>query len=253
MKYSAVIVDDEEYARGIVGALLEKISSIELVASCANGHEAIKAITELRPDIVFLDIQMPEINGFEVIQQTQQQHHPQFIFVTAYDEFALKAFEVNAIDYLLKPFDDVRFFQAVQRAQDNLSHQKQQLDQIEALMEMVQSKTSSRYLERVGVKVGVRTLFVPTDSIIWVEADNQYVKIHAKDGTHVHRESLTKLEEKLNPEHFARVHRSAIVNLSQIRSVEPHFGGDSILILLNGVKVKLAKSRKGMLRKRLGW
>jgi two-component system LytT family response regulator len=254
MKIRALIVDDEEYARDIIRSLLAQDSSIELLAECTDGAEAIRHIRQQRPDIVFLDIQMPEVNGFEVIEATQGDHAPHYIFTTAYDSFALKAFEVNAIDYLLKPFDDERFFKALDRAKSKLDQPisdtiKTGLLNLIALNE----QAKSTYLTRISVKTGSRIHFIPVGDIDWIEADNQYVKIHTGARHQVHRQSLTELESLLDPSKFMRIHRSTIVNIDRIHSLEPHFRGDSIVSLQDGTRLKLAKSRKEMLRSHMGW
>jgi len=254
MKYTALVVDDEEYAREIIKSLLAQDAAFELVGECADGSEAIAAIERYKPDLVFLDIQMPGIDGFSVIEQTKELHTPYYIFATAFDAFALKAFEVNALDYLLKPFDDQRFFESLARAKAALKDQKKsdlkaQLSQLLA----EQSKEQKKFLKRISVKTGGKIHFINTETIDWIEADNQYVKIHCQSHSHVHRQSLTDLEKLLDPEVFIRIHRSAMVNVSCIQSVEPHFRGDLMVNLHNGTRIKLAQSRKEALRQLMGW
>lgn len=254
MKIRALIVDDEEYARDIIRSLLAQDTSVELLAECTDGTEAIQQIRQQMPDIVFLDIQMPEVNGFEVIEATQDDHAPQYIFTTAYDSFALKAFEVNAIDYLLKPFDDERFFKALNRAKHKLDQPISEALKTSLLNLIASNKQAkSPYLNRISVKTGSRIQFIPVRNIDWIEADNQYVKIHTGAGYQVHRQSLTELESLLDPTKFMRIHRSTIVNIDRIQSLEPHFRGDSIISLLDGTRLKLAKSRKERLRNHMGW
>ena len=254
MTYQVLIVDDEEYAREIVKSLLAEDADFELLGECSNGTEAIEAIAKQKPDLVFLDIQMPELNGFQVIEKVSHAHVPHYIFATAYDAFALKAFEVNAVDYLLKPFDDQRFFESLKRAKVALEKAEKEdwKDKLNLLLQEHQQSTKT-YLRRISVKTGGKIIFVPVEDIDWIEADNQYVKIHAGGKAHTHRQSLTDLESVLSPEAFARVHRSAIVNVQRIQSVEPHFKGDSMITLQNGTKVKLAQSRKESLRQLMGW
>lgn len=254
MTYRALIVDDEAYAREIVRSLLAKDSDFELIGSCTNGSEAIEMIGEKRPDIVFLDIQMPGIDGFKVIEQTRAVHTPYYVFATAYDAFALKAFEVNALDYLLKPFDDQRFFETLERAKTALANREKAdlKDQLSQLL-VHQSQAKKSFLRRISIKTGGRIHFINTEDIDWIEADNQYVKIHCTSKAHTHRQSLTELEGLLDPERFVRVHRSAIVNVNRIQSLEPHFRGDFMITLHNGTKVKLAQSRKENLRQLMGW
>lgn len=254
MKLRAIIVDDEDYAREIVKSLLADDSDIAVVAECTNGAEAIVQIKAFKPDLVFLDIQMPEINGFEVIEATRAFHLPHYIFATAYDSFALKAFEVNAIDYLLKPFDDQRFFEALGRAKERIMTPSDHrlTEQLAALLQAKQEHQSTS-LKRIPVKTGSKIQFVDTGDIEWIEADNQYVKIHSENRHYLHRQSLTELESLLDPTVFIRIHRSAIVNMRCIESIEPYFRGDYMVNLKSGTRVKLAKSRKEDLRKLMGW
>ena len=254
MTYRILIVDDEDYARDIVRSLLAQATDIDLIGECSNGSEAVEAIKSQKPDIVFLDIQMPEVNGFEVIEACSTFHQPHYIFTTAYDEFALKAFEVNAIDYLLKPFDDDRFFQALDRAKEKAALPGSS-DLKESIAALVAAHTQSKatYLRRISIKTGGRIHFISAEDIHWIEADNQYVKIHTSTGHHTHRASLNELGGQLDPTSFIRIHRSAIVNIHCIASLEPHFRGDFIVQLTNGTKVKLAKSRKDALRQLMGW
>lgn len=254
MSFSAIVVDDEEYARDIVKSLLAQDSSIELVAECSNGAEAIAQISALKPDIVFLDIQMPEVNGFEVIESTSEIHTPHYIFTTAYDSFALKAFEVNAIDYLLKPFDDERFFNALKKAKHK-AESPISAAMKKSLMALIDSDKEAKqsYLKRISVRTGGRIHFINVEDIDWIEADNQYVKIHTGARLQVHRQSLSELESLLDPAHFIRIHRSTIVNVDRITSLEPHFRGDFVISLQNNTKLKLAKSRKEALRDLMGW
>ncbi|GAB5527655.1 MAG: LytTR family DNA-binding domain-containing protein [Roseivirga sp.] len=254
MSFTALVVDDEEYARDIVKSLLAQDSSVDLQAECGNGAEAIEQISVLKPDIVFLDIQMPEVNGFEVIEATRHLHTPHYIFTTAYDSFALKAFEVNAIDYLLKPFDDDRFFNALKKAKDKAETPISEVmkKSLIALIDSGKQHTQS-YLKRISVRTGGKIHFVNVEDIDWIEADNQYVKIHTGVSYQVHRQSLSELETLLDPAQFIRIHRSTIVNVDRIASLEPHFRGDFVISLQDNTKLKLAKSRKEALRELMGW
>lgn len=254
MSFTTIVVDDEEYARDIVRSLLAQDPSVHLLAECSNGAEAIEQIAALKPDIVFLDIQMPEVNGFEVIEATRDIHTPHYIFTTAYDSFALKAFEVNAIDYLLKPFDDDRFFNALKKAKDkaDTSISEVMKKSLLALIDSGRQETRS-YLKRISVRTGGKIHFINVEDIDWIEADNQYVKIHTGARHQVHRQSLSELETLLDPAQFIRIHRSTIVNVDSITSLEPHFRGDFVISLQDHTKLKLAKSRKEALRELMGW
>lgn len=254
MTYRTLIVDDEDYARDIVRSLLKTDPDITLVGECSNGTEAIAAIEAEKPDIVFLDIQMPEVNGFEVIERASGLYQPHYIFTTAYDEFAPKAFEVNAIDYLLKPFDDDRFFQALNRAKEKAAiPASTELKKSIAALLKAHQQNQANYLKRISVKTGGKIHFIAVEDIEWIEADNQYVKIHTANRHHTHRASLTELETTLDPATFMRIHRSAIVNIHSITSLEPHFRGDFMVNLQSGTKVKLAHTRKEALRQLMGW
>ncbi|MCE7993049.1 MAG: response regulator transcription factor [Roseivirga sp.] len=254
MNFSAIVVDDEEYARDIVKSLLAQDASIDLLAECSNGAEAIEQIKALKPDMVFLDIQMPEVNGFEVIEATRNTYNPHYIFTTAYDAFALRAFEVNALDYLLKPFDDDRFFDALQKAKNKAEDPISEAMK-KSLLALIDSskKTAQAYIKRISVRTGGRIHFINVEDIDWIEADNQYVKIHTGPKSQVHRQSLSELESLLDPALFIRIHRSTIVNIDRIASLEPHFRGDFVISLKDSTRLKLAKSRKEALRELMGW
>ena len=258
---TAILVDDEFYARKTLRLLLEKDPEIDLLAECPNGEVAIEKISELRPQLVFLDIQMPEIDGFEVIRSLEQEVLPHFIFTTAFDQYALKAFEVHALDYLLKPFDDKRFHEALERAKQRIRETDLQLvgQQFAHLMDRVQrfgrqemESAPTTYSERILVKTGQKSVIVPVEEIEWIEAADQYVKLHVEGKSYLHRESLTRLEKRLDPKHFFRTHRSFLVRISQIRELETHFKGDLLVALKNGGKVKLARNRKEALEEILG-
>lgn len=254
MTFSAIVVDDEEYARDIVKSLLAQDASIKLLAECSNGAEAIEQIGALKPDMVFLDIQMPEVNGFEVIEAMRDTHNPHYIFTTAYDAFALRAFEVNALDYLLKPFDDDRFFDALQKAKNKAEAPLSETmrKSLQALIDSSKEATKA-FLKRISVRTGGRIHFINVEDIDWIEADNQYVKIHTGAKQQVHRQSLSELESLLDPALFIRIHRSTIVNIDRIASLEPHFRGDFVISLKDNTRLKLAKSRKEALRELMGW
>lgn len=261
-KLTAIVVDDEFYAREAIRLLLEREADIELVANCEQGVEAVEQIRALQPDLVFLDIQMPGMDGFEVVQALQGERLPYFIFATAFDRFALKAFEVNAVDYLLKPFSDDRFFEAVARAksrvrQDTLEHLSRDF------LTLVESRVGERtqvqdpletwpYPERVALKQAGSITFVSVAEIDWIEAADQYVFLHAGTKKHLLRESMSHFEKTLDPARFCRIHRSTIVNLERVQEVQPHFKGDFILLLKDGTQLKGSRSRKANLTQKLG-
>ena len=252
-----LIVDDEPLARSGMLTLVEKDPELEVVGECGNGRTAVEAILELQPDLVLLDIQMPEMDGFEVLRAVGTDRMPPVIFVTAYDQFAVKAFEVNALDYLLKPFDDERFAHAIERAKRSIrGPEVNGLSQrLLKLLEAAGSKKvaataqgASSHLVRLVVKDAGKVFFVRTDEIDWVQAASYYVKLHVHGKVHLLRETMNSLETKLDPMCFFRVSRSAIVNLDRIKEIR----GAQVVILHDGTKVKLSKSRKEGLEQLLG-
>ncbi len=254
-KFKTIIVDDEFNATSLIQLLLQEDEEIELVASCENGLEAIDAIQTFKPDIVFLDIQMPEVDGFEVIKRVQRIHKPYYIFTTAYDEFAVKAFEVNAVDYLLKPFSDARFIKALEKAKRQVLNNSFDAfsEKLATFIEGQGQKEINEKKRKISVKVDGRILLLDMDSIQWIEADNQYVKIHTTQKTYLIRDSLNRISEELDEGTFYRCHRSAIININEIREFEPYFKGDFYIYLNSGTKVKLSRSRKEELWKMLNW
>ncbi len=252
-----LIVDDEPLARSGILTLVERDPELEVVGECGNGRAAVEAILELQPDLVLLDIQMPEMDGFEVLRAVGTDRMPPVIFVTAYDQFAVKAFEVNALDYLLKPFDDERFAHAIERAKQSIrGPEVNGLSQrLLKLLEAAGSRKvataaqgASGHLVRLVVKDAGRVFFVRTDEIDWIQAASYYVKLHVHGKVHLLRETMNSLETRLDPMCFFRVSRSAIVNLDCIKEIR----GAQVVILHDGTKVKLSKSRKEGLEQLLG-
>ncbi|HJS42399.1 MAG TPA: response regulator [Gemmatimonadales bacterium] len=217
----ALIVDDEALARERVRTLLEASDGVTIVGECSGGREAVDAIIDKRPDLVFLDVQMPDLNGFEVLEAVAPEWLPAVIFVTAYDEYALKAFDVHAIDYLLKPIEPERFHKALARAtkRDLLSF----LDE--------------RPIDRLVIRTRSKVSFLKPSEIDWIEADGKHARLHAGSETHVVRHTLTRLEQRLAGHGFVRVHRSAIVNVDRIKELEPWFHGEFVVILKDGTKL----------------
>jgi two-component system LytT family response regulator len=247
-----LIVDDEPIAREGVRVQLAKLPGVEVVAECGNGLEAVAAIRELAPDLVFLDVQMPGMDGFEVVEAVGAARMPAVIFVTAYDKYALQAFEVSAVDYLLKPFDAERFQKAFGRARDQL--QKRDLDSVrETLHSLLEGvRPARKYLERFVVKAGGRIFFLQAAEIDWIEAADNYVSLHAGRETHLIRETLTALEAKLNPEDFIRVRHSAIVNVKRIRELHPLFKGEYQILLQGGARLTSSRRYRDRLSGLLG-
>jgi two-component system LytT family response regulator len=218
-----------------------------------NGREAIEAIRSLKPDLVFLDVQMPKIDGFDVVEIIGTENMPVVIFVTAYDEYAIRAFEINAVDYLLKPFDKERFEKAVDRAKHEITTQEL-LTEIkenspQSLKEEV--KTEPQFLKRVPVKSASGTTLVPTEEIDWISAAGHYLELHIGNETHLIREKLSVIETKLDPRIFMRIHRSTIVNLDRIKSLHPIFNGDQLVVLKNGRELNLSRNYYDKLKTRL--
>ena len=227
-----LIVDDEPLARQTVRMLAETDRELTVVGEC-SGIDAVEAIEREKPDLLFLDIQMPEVDGFEVLERASG-HVPVVVFITAFDEYALRAFEVHALDYLLKPFDDRRFFAALSRAK-----------------EQVRARTTPSYTRRFCVRTREKVLFVKTDEIDWIEAADYYASFHIAGKTYLLRQTMMELERQLDPARFVRVHRSAIVNLERVREMQPLFRGDSVLVLQDGTRLRLSRARREEFEKRL--
>lgn len=242
MKIRTLIVDDEPLARDRVKRFLRDESNIEITGECGNGIEAIDTIREQKPDLVFLDIQMPEKNGFEVIRSLNGKHLPTIIFVTAYDQYALQAFDVHALDYLLKPFNRERIHRAVSRAREHIEHLRMgNLD--ERLASLISDlRDEKKYLERLVVKSVGRVFFLKTDEIDWIEAAGNYVKLHVGRESHMIRETMNGIETKLDPDKFLRIHRSTVVNIDRIKELHPMFSGDYAVILRNGTELALSRN-----------
>ena len=255
----ALIVDDESLAREALLVLLNDDPEIEVIAECRNGKEAVTVIREQSPDVVFLDIQMPEMDGFQVVEEVGARRMPVTIFVTAYDKHALRAFEAHALDYLLKPFDHDRFGIALQRAKTFVRQQK--LGEIsESLFAMLQDmklKTGEsptdadnrsperaahkEPIDRVVIKSGGRIYFLKTEEIDWVEGAGDYLSLHSGNQTHLIRETMGNFHAKLDSQKFLRIHRSTIVNIERIKDIEPLFKGDYIITLTSGICLKASR------------
>ena len=255
VKTRVLIVDDEPLARERTRSLLEALPDIECVGECADGVSAVAAIRKDAPDIVLLDVQMPELDGFGVISELSDGRMPAVIFVTAYDRFALKAFEVHAVDYLLKPFDKERFVTAINRAIEQVKRQQagelsQRLTALLADVRPEQSKPKS--IDRIAVKSSGRVVFVKVDEIDWIEAADNYVNLHVGSENHLHRETMAALESQLSPEKFMRISRSTIVNMDRIKELQPLFHGEYAVILRNGTKLTLSRSYREKLDQLMG-
>ncbi len=256
MIIKTIIVDDEKLAIQGLEIRLEKFDDIEIVDICNNGREAIRKIKTLKPDLVFLDIQMPGFDGFSVVQGVMEIEPPLFIFVTAYADHAVRAFEASAIDYLVKPVEEDRLADAIDRVRKRLS-EKRGAEEIEKLKNVLsevapdamadmeseeEPAASNRYEKLINVKDRGQIFRVDVDTIERIDAAGDYMCIYTADNSLILRETMKDLEKRLDPRHFQRVHRSTIVNLSQVREVKPHTNGECFLVLGSGTQVKVSRS-----------
>jgi two-component system, LytTR family, response regulator len=240
-KIRTVIVDDEDLSRQMLRELLSRHPEIEIEAECANGFEAVKAVTELKPDLLFLDIQMPKLNGFEVLELIGTEIA--VVFVTAYDEYAIRAFDIHAVDYLLKPFGRERFETALHRAKQRLS------GKLPPAIELSSSaRPPAQHAERVVVRDGSRVHIIPVVKLDYAEAQDDYVGLCSEGKTHLKQQTISSLETTLDPAQFVRVHRSYIVNLERITKIEPYGKDNHVVILTNGARLPVSRSGYARLR-----
>ena len=238
-----LIIDDVPLARDRLKRCLKDDAEIEIVGECENGAKAVTDIRALAPDLIFLDVQMPALDGFGVLEALKNERMPAVVFVTAYNEYAIQAFDVNALDYLLKPVDCERLNKAVQRAKTRLAQAVRDDDldsRFRAMLEDI--KTGSKYIKRLTIKLTGRTILLPVDEIDWIETHGNYLKVHAGRESHLIRATMQSLETKLNPEKFVRVHRSVIVNVEKIKEIYPRSNGDQDLVLQNGQQLMLSRN-----------
>jgi two-component system, LytTR family, response regulator len=252
MKIRAFIVDDEPLARRGLSRFLKHDPEAEVVGETGDGESAVSEILEKKPDLVFLDVQMPEMDGFEVARRIGPAKTPALIFVTAYDRYALRAFETNAIDYLLKPVAQARFEKALARAKQRIAEKSNQylVQRMAAMLDQI--KRQEEYLDRLPVSENGRIFFANTEEIEWIEANGNYARLHLGAATHEIRETLTTLESKLNPRHFLRIHRSAIINVRMIKEIQPWFHGYHLVLLRNGQELRMSRYQ-GDIAKKLGF
>jgi two-component system LytT family response regulator len=248
----ALVVDDEPLARGMIREMLEHDPEAEFVGECANGREAIDAIRSLSPDIVFLDVQMPELGGFEVLDSFKEDELPTIIFVTAYDQYALRAFEVHACDYLLKPFDRERFDKAWQRAKGSVAEDRANRRDSRILALLEELKARSQYIERLVIKAEGRVFFLDVDDIHYIEAEGNYVGVHNGQKSYLLRETISGLESQLDPKKFLRIHRSAIVKIDKIKELQPWFHGEYRVILEGGKQLMLSRNYRANMQAAVG-
>jgi two-component system LytT family response regulator len=242
MKVRTLIVDDEVLARERLHQSLASEPEIELIGECADGNSAVAAIEKESPDLIFLDVQMPELDGFGVLQAIEIEPPPVIVFVTAHDKFALRAFEVHAVDYLLKPFDRERFKKALDRALDRIRHRESsagaQQAQVAVLAEL---KPPTKPLDRLAVKTGGRIIFVKVNDVDYIESAHNYVELHVEKQSHLLRETLNAIEARLPADKFLRISRSVIVNIERVKELQPLFYGEYNVTLHNGVRLTLSR------------
>ena len=235
-----LIVDDEPLARRKIREFLKEDREIEIVGECGAGPQAVAVVRSATPDLLFLDVQMPGMDGFAVLEELRGDRLPFVIFVTAYDKYAVKAFEVRALDYLLKPFHRERFARATERAKAQIRGRQADLTtQIRDLIQELRPQT--RYLDRVIVKTGGTVFFLKTDEIDWISAEENYVRLHSGKASYLLREKISGLEAQLDPARFRRIHRSTIVNIDRIQRLHPHSHGDCHVVLLDGTELILSR------------
>ncbi len=245
-----LIADDEPLARHGVRLLLERAEGIEIIGEAGGGVEAADLIQRLRPDLVFLDVQMVGCDGFETLKRVGPEATPVVVFVTAYDEYALKAFEYNAVDYLLKPYDDTRFAAALERARDLVMRRRN--DDVDTRLTRLIEHIEGEGRDRILLKSSGEIIFLKTSEIDWIEAEGDYVKFHVTGRTHLMRGTMAALEERLDPTRFIRIHRSTIVNADRLRKLSPSFEGEYAVVLHDGTKLRLSRGYHDRIKALLG-
>lgn len=248
----ALVVDDEPLARAMIREMLESDSEVEIVGECTNGRDAVEAIKSSAPDIVFLDIQMPEVGGFDVLESLDPNASPYVIFVTAYDQYAVRAFEVHALDYLLKPFDRERFEVAWRRAKTQIKLDRTSRRDQDIITLLEELKAGPRYLERLVIKNGGRVFFLHVQDVHCIEAEGNYVRVYDNQKGYLLRETISSLEEQLDPKQFLRIHRSAIVKIDRIKEMQPWFHGEYRIIMENGKQLALSRNYRANLQEAVG-
>lgn len=240
MQLTALSVDDEPLARDGLRMLLAADAQVSAILEAKNGPEAIRIIRERRPDLVFLDVQMPEMDGFSVVQEVGPERMPPVVFVTAHDQYAIRAFEINAIDYLLKPVTEDRFRKTLERAKARLNTGDETNGRMISLLEAIASP--SRYVKRLAIRSGSRTFFLNIEEIDWIQAAENYVELHVGTACHLLQVTMTALEASLDPQVFLRIHRSAIVNAGRIKELQPASHGEYVFILKCGARLQSSRS-----------
>ena len=247
MNIRTIIIEDEEPARILLKKFLEANPQIELIGECSDGFSGLKAINEQKPDLVLLDIQMPKLTGFEVLELTE--HKPIVIFTTAYDQYAIKAFESNATDYLLKPFTRERFTEAINKATEKFNNKTNDANKIISVLKTIDEKPE--IIDRIAIRSGSKIHVIPVEEIIYFESDGDYVKIHTKEGSHLKEKTMKYFETHLEPKKFIRIHRSYIANVEQIQRLEYYDKENYVAILKNNTQLKVSNSGYKLLRESL--
>lgn len=249
----AVVVDDEPLPRRAVASRLEEEPNVQVLARCRGGQEAVEAVEEHDPDLLFLDIEMPGMDGFETLRRVRERgHEPAVVFVTAHDEHAVRAFEAHALDYVLKPLDDDRFGETLERAKRQVreEHDAERLSR--RLTALLEAEPGSEPTDRIVVRKGDRILFLDPEEVDWVEAADNYVRLHCGEESHLVRKTMAEMEEELPGDRFLRIHRSSIVDLTSVRALERREHGDYDVVLKDGTRRRLSRSRQKELERRLG-
>jgi len=232
----ALIIDDEHLARELIKNFVKSHTDIQIIGECENGFEGARQIPELKPDLVFLDIQMPKLNGFEMLELIE--NPPEIVFITAHNDFAIRAFEMNAVDYLLKPYSQERLFSAIQKAAERIRSGKPREEQINKLLQ----QPLTEKLERIVVKTGTKIKVVPVEKIIYLEAQDDYIMVYTDEGKHLKQGTMKYYEDHLDESRFIRVHRSYIVRIDQVVQLEPYAKDNYIIKLKNGAALKISRN-----------
>jgi two-component system LytT family response regulator len=246
MNITCVIVDDEKLARELLQEYLLQLPNIQVLGECSKGKDAVEMIDKLKPDLIFLDVQMPGMTGFDVLEEIT--HDPYVIFCTAYDQYAIKAFEKNAVDYILKPLDQERFKLGVERA---ISRMKMEQNNVGELLRNMKTENKSSYDTHIFVQKSEKLLNLPVEEIVYLEASGDYTILTTKGDQFVSSSGLGKLEEILNPETFIRVHRSTIININNLKEIEKHFNGGMVVKMLNGKSFPVSRTYAKLIRKKV--
>ena len=255
---TVILADDEKLARRRLVRLLEESGEARVVAECTGGRDAVARTIELQPDILFLDVQMPDLDGFGVLHELQGLAAPAIVFVTAFDQYAVRAFDVHAVDYLLKPFDTERFREAFARARERADRRVRSEEESrmrallrDYLVETAQDASSRRPLDRIAVRVDGALRIVRTTDVDWWETDGNYMRLHVGSASHLIRMTASSIEGQLDPREFLRIHRRYIVNIDRVVEVQPWFGGDAVVVLRTGAKLRLSRTYRDRLHTRL--